>query len=132
MWRSSPSAEAPPPLKPAAVAAAPPEVPAPAVPPAPLPAALHSAPVGSQHLLSQASTELHAENYAAAVQLVGQAGAAGADAKEIQKLEANVAKALVAKVARARKRKDHVSEAEAKALLARLRETRTASAAGQR
>jgi len=56
-----------------------------------------------------------------AVDLYVQAVQGDADAKDLRKQEAALTKMLTAKITRAKKRKDKASEAEARALLERVR-----------
>jgi serine/threonine-protein kinase len=126
VFRSSPSAEAPPPPKPEAVAAAPPAAPGPPQAPPPAAAAPPAAsapappaPNATAPLMVQAEAELRNDNLAAAVELF-QKAATGGEGKELKKLDASLTKALIAKAARAKKRKDKAGEADARALLAKL------------
>jgi hypothetical protein len=125
VFKSAPSAETPPPPKPAAVAAAPPSAPAPAAPVAappvaPPPVAPPPAAAPTPKASAQAAeADLRKDNLAGAVDNF-QKAAEGGDAKELKKLDAAITKALLGKVARAKKRKDKATEAEARALLARM------------
>jgi hypothetical protein len=130
VFRSSPSAETPPPPKPAAVAAAPPVVappapaaPAPVAPPPATPVANPAAPVAKASatpIMAQAEADLHKDDLAAAVENFHKAADAGGDSRTLKKLDASISKALLSKVARAKRHKDKESEAEARALLAKL------------
>jgi Protein kinase domain len=125
VFRSAPSAEAPPPPKPAAVAAAPPAAPAPAAP-APPPAApappVAPAPTTKTpaQLLAEADAEMRNDDLGAAVDDYQKAAEAGGDAKALKKLDAALTKALAAKAKTAKKRKDKAGEADVRALLAKL------------
>jgi hypothetical protein len=126
VFRGTPSAEGPPPPKPEAVAAAPPTAPAPAapaIPPSPPkndlppPAAPKANPAT---WIAEASAEAKKESWAAALDAYAKAAESGGDAKELKKLETTIGKGLAGKLARAKKRHDKASEAEVKALQAKL------------
>jgi type IV secretory pathway VirB10-like protein len=122
MFRGTPSAETPPPPKPAAVAAAPPPPPAPAPPaPAPPPPPPKAPTITPSQLINQAGDEAKQESWPAAVEDYLKAAELGGDPKELKKLDAALQKGLTAKAVRAKKRKDKPSEADARALLAKLK-----------
>jgi eukaryotic-like serine/threonine-protein kinase len=124
--RSAPSADSPTPAKPTAVAAAPPApapaAPAPAAPAAPAPAPEPPPPPKATptQLLAGAEAEAHKENWPVAVDGYLKAQEAGADPKELKKLDVALTKGLTMKATRAKKRKDKASEADARALLTKL------------
>ncbi len=117
---SPPKASAPTPAAPAPPTAA---APAPAPAPTEKPAAAEpeKGDPATLGLLAEAEGALAKQSYVVAVDALLRAQHGGADAAHVQPIAAAVEKALLANIAQARKRKDRASEAEDRALLAKLR-----------